>query len=199
MPTHLPHAPATERNREPILQVLREHFAQRSRVLEIGSGSGQHAVHFAAALPHLQWQCSDRAGQLPGIRAWLAEMALPNTPPPLLLDVDGPWPQQQYDAAFSANTLHILSWSQVQSLFAGLAQVLLGDATLAIYGPFRYQGEHTSPSNAEFDRMLKREDPKRGIRDVESVHALAHGIGLRAVADLALPANNRCLVWRRCG
>lgn len=106
-----PYAPACDRNRDPILAVLREHFADRQQVLEIGSGTGQHAVHFAAALPPLVWQTSDRHGQLAGIRLWLDEAALPNTPPPLALDVNGPWPRQRFDAVFSANTLHILAWA----------------------------------------------------------------------------------------
>lgn len=193
----LPHAPATERNREPILDVLRVQFASRTHVLEVGSGTGQHAVHFAAALPHLQWQCSDRAEALPGIRGWLATRALPNTPAPLPLDVDGAWPEQRYDAAFTANTLHILSWPQVQRLFHGLAAALLPDAVLVIYGPFRYGGAHTSPSNAAFDQELRLEHPERGIRDIEQVRALARHVGLQAIADLPMPANNRCLVWRR--
>lgn len=197
MNASLPHAPATERNRGPILEVLRVHFASSKQVLEVGSGTGQHAVHFAAALPHLQWQCSDRADMLPGIRAWLAERSLPNTPEPLPLDVDGAWPAQRYDAAFTANTLHILSWPQVQRLFHGLAAALLPDALLVIYGPFRYGGAHTSAGNAEFDQQLRREHPERGIRDAEQVQALAEGVGLLPVADLAMPANNRCLVWRR--
>jgi len=193
----LPHAPATERNRDPILDVLRVQFAGCTHVLEVGSGTGQHAVHFAAALPHLQWQCSDRAEALPGIRAWLATSTLPNTPEPLPLDVDGPWPEQRYDAAFTANTLHILSWPQVQRLFDGLAAVLLPDSILVIYGPFRYGGAHTSPGNAEFDRQLRLEHPERGIRDAEQVQALGRHVGLQPIADLAMPANNRCLVWRR--
>lgn len=193
----LPHAPATERNRGPILEVLRVHFASSKHVLEVGSGTGQHAVHFAAALPHLHWQCSDRDERLSGIRAWLAERSLPNTPAPLPLDVDGAWPEQRYDAAFTANTLHILSWPQVQRLFHGLAAALLPDAVLVIYGPFRYGGAHTSAGNAVFDQELRLEHPERGIRDIEQVQALAQHVGLVPIADVAMPANNRCLVWRR--
>jgi len=194
-----PYAPACDRNRDPILAVLRTHFADRERVLELGSGTGQHAVHFAAAMPWLTWQCSDVEANLPGIRAWLDEAALPNTPPPLALDVIGTWPAQRFDAVFTANTLHIIGWTEVEALFAGVGRVLAAGGTLAVYGPFNYDGAYTSASNREFDDWLKARDPHSAIRDVEAVHALAAGIGLRAVADVAMPANNRCLVWRRAG
>jgi len=192
-----PYAPACDRNRDPILAVLRTHFADRERVLELGSGTGQHAVHFAAAMPWLTWQCSDVEANLPGIRAWLDEAALPNTPPPLALDVIGTWPAQRFDAVFTANTLHIIGWTEVEALFAGVGRVLAEGGTLAVYGPFNYDGAYTSASNREFDAWLKARDPHSAIRDVEAVHALAARIGLRAVADVAMPANNRCLVWRR--
>ncbi|MDR0184506.1 DUF938 domain-containing protein [Lysobacter arvi] len=199
----LPNAPACERNREPILGVLRRHFADRHDVLEIGSGTGQHAVHFAAAMPWLRWQCSDRADNLPGIGAWLEHAALANTPAAVELDVArGPWPRSdagdgRFDAAFSANTLHIMGWPQVEAFFAGLDDALAGDATLAVYGPFNYRGDYTSDSNREFDAWLKARDPQSAIRDFEAVDTLAQGIGLRLVEDVAMPANNRCLVWRR--
>ena len=131
-----PYSPASERNRDPILAVLREHFADRQRVLEIGSGTGQHAVHFAAALPHLIWQTSDRDENLGGIRAWLDEAGLPNTPAPLQLDVTQErWPVQQYDAVYSANTLHIMSWAEVERLFARLPEVMTAQAKLAVAEP----------------------------------------------------------------
>ncbi|WP_374265569.1 DUF938 domain-containing protein [Zoogloea sp.] len=197
IPALKPWSAACERNQEPILAVLREQFADRQRVLEVGSGTGQHAVHFAAALPQLSWQTSDRPEWLPGIRLWLAEAGLPNTPPPLTLDVTGPWPAEQFDAVFSANTLHIMGWPEVEALFAALPAVLAPDARLTIYGPFNYGGRFTSPSNAAFDAALRADDPKRGIRDFEAVDALARAIGLRLVEDRAMPANNRCLSWRR--
>ena len=193
-----PFSPASERNRDPILDVLRVHFAQARKVLEIGSGTGQHAVHFAAAMQWLTWQCSDRADYLPGIRAWLGEAALPNTPPPMELDVaQGPWPSQSFDAAFSANTLHIMRWPEVEACFAGLEATLAADATLVVYGPFNVGGSYTSDSNRDFDGWLKARDPRSGIRDFEAVDALAAGIGLRLRDDVAMPANNRCRVWRR--
>jgi hypothetical protein len=192
-----PHAPSCDRNRDPILAVLRRHFADRRHVLEIGSGTGQHAVYFVAALPHLTWQTSDVAENLPGIRTWLEEARLPNLPAPLHLDVNGKWPQTRYDAVFSANTLHIMSWSEVQTLFRKLDAALTADAVLAIYGPFNYGGRFTSPSNASFDATLKDRAAHMGIRDFEAVDALARSIGLTLVEDCAMPANNRTLVWRR--
>ncbi len=199
-----PYSPSCERNRDPILSVLREHFSDRREVLEIGSGTGQHAVHFAAAMPWLRWQCSDAENGLDGIRQWLAEAALPNTPEPFALQavldpVPGlsPPPPGRYDAVFTANTLHIMGWSEVEALFAGLATVLADDALLAVYGPFNRDGAFSSDSNREFDATLKARDPRSGIRDFEAVAALAEGIGLRLVADIAMPANNRTLIWRR--
>ena len=192
-----PYAPACERNREPILAVLRECFADRRDVLEVGSGTGQHAVHFAAAMPWLSWQCSDRAEHLPGIRLWLDEAGLPNTPAPIELDVSGAWARRRFDAVFSANTLHIMGWPEVQQFFEGVDAVLATDGVLAAYGPFNYGGEYTSDSNREFDAWLKARDPRSGIRDFEAVDALAREIGLTLMDDVAMPANNRMLVWRR--
>lgn len=193
-----PVSPSCERNREPILMRLREHFADRRRVLEVGSGTGEHGVHFAAAMPWLIWQCSDRAENLPGIRAWLDEAALPNTPEPVELDVTGPWRfAHPFDAAFSANTLHIMSWPEVEAFFAGLATMLADDAMLVVYGPFNYRGAFTSQSNAEFDEWLKARDPRMGIRDFEAVDTLARSINLQLHVDTPMPANNRLLVWHR--
>lgn len=197
--TDKPYAPARDRNRDPILAVLRQHFADRRQVLEIGSGTGQHAVRFAAALPHFTWQTSDRLENLAGIRLGLEEAALPNTPPPLALDVNGASPCQRFDAVFSANTLHILAWTKVERMFVQLPTVLSETAKLASYGPFNYGGRYISESNAQIDRWLKAEDARRGIRDFDAVHALAAGIGLTLLEDRAMPANNRCLIWQRVG
>jgi len=191
-----PRAPSCERNRAPILAVLREHFADRRRVLEVGSGTGEHAVHFAAALPQLSWQCSDRAEHLPGIRAWLDEAALPNTPPPIELDVAGAWPPARYDAIFSANTLHIMAWQDVERLFARLPAATTNDAILAIYGPFNVDGRYSSESNAAFDRWLQARGAHMGIRDAAAVDALAAAAGFTLLEDRAMPANNRCRIWR---
>jgi SAM-dependent methyltransferase len=195
----LPDAPATSRNRDPILAVLRQRFAMRMRVLEIGSGTGQHAVHFARALPHLKWHTSDLVENHPGIRAWLDQAGLPNVIPPIELDMGRPetWPYTRHDAIFSANTLHIASWPDVESLFANLPRVLAAKATLVFYGPFNIGGEFTSPSNKAFDASLRAEDPARGIRDLEAVQALATQAGLKFVEDVAMPANNRCLVFEK--
>ncbi|MGH8083645.1 MAG: DUF938 domain-containing protein [Lysobacter sp.] len=198
-----PFSPACERNREPILAVLRDHFSGVRQVLEVGSGTGQHAVHFAAAMPWLSWQCSDRTEHLSGIRAWLDEAALPNTPAPLELDVDrGPWPRARsgdgrFDAVFSANTLHIMGWRSVERFFAGVDAILAASGMLVVYGPFNYDGRFTSDSNREFDGWLHARDQRSGIRDFEAVDALARNAGLALQADVAMPSNNRCLVWRR--
>jgi cyclopropane fatty-acyl-phospholipid synthase-like methyltransferase len=178
--------------------VLRAHFADRARVLEIGSGTGQHAVHFAAALPFLVWQTSDVAENLPGIRAWLDEAKLANTPAPLVLDVDGgEWPATPFDAVFSANTLHIMSWPEVEKFFAALGAITTRDAKLAIYGPFNYDGAFTSASNAAFDASLRQRAPHMGIRDAAAVDALARKAGFALIDDVAMPANNRTRIWQR--
>ena len=190
-----PYSASCDRNRDPILEVLRTHFANRKRVLEIGSGTGQHAVYFATALPQLVWQTSDLVANHEGIRLWLDEAALPNTLPPLALDVNGAWPRQKFDAIFSANTLHIMSWPEVQTLFKRLPEVLSPGARLVIYGPFNYGGEFTSPSNAQFNITLKGWGAHMAIRDFEAVDALARAAGLALIEDRAMPANNRCLVW----
>jgi cyclopropane fatty-acyl-phospholipid synthase-like methyltransferase len=196
--TGKPFSPSCERNREPILAVLRERFASRKRVLEIGSGTGQHAVHFAAAMPWLAWQCSDVAANLPGIRAWLDDAALPNTPAPIELDVARATPMpSRFDALFSANTLHIMGWAEVEALFALLPSRLEAHATVVVYGPFNYGGAYTSDSNRDFDAWLQARDPRSRIRDFEAVDALARTAGLRLVDDVAMPANNRCLAWER--
>jgi cyclopropane fatty-acyl-phospholipid synthase-like methyltransferase len=196
--TDKPYSAACERNREPILAVLRAHFFDRQRVLEIGSGTGQHAVYFANALPQLVWQTSDLPQSHAGIQAWLDEAALPNTLPPLALDANLPrWDFGRFDAIYSANTLHIMSWEEVQKTFAHLPEVLTADAKLIVYGPFNYNGEFSSDSNAEFERTLKTWGPQMGIRDFEAVNALAQSVGLQLLEDRAMPANNRCLVWQR--
>lgn len=190
---------ACERNSEPICAVLKHAFADCKHVLEIGSGTGQHAVYFAARLPHLIWQASDLPENHPSILAWRKEAALPNLPPPLALDVlqpDAQWPQTRFDAAFSANTLHIMSWTAVEAMFAGLGRVLREAGVLCIYGPFNYGGAYTSDGNARFDAVLRAQSAQMGIRDIEQVLRLAEGQGLELLADHAMPANNRLLVWR---
>ena len=149
-------------------------------------------------MPWLTWQCSDRTDCLPGIQAWLQEAALPNTPAPLALDVAAyDWPESGFDAAFSANSLHIMAWGEVQHFFAGVGAVLTEHATLAVYGPFNYGGQFSSDSNRDFDASLRARDPRMGVRDFEAVNKLAEDQRLRLIEDVAMPANNRCLVWRR--
>ena len=192
-----PFAEACERNRAPLLEVLKEAFAACHAVLEVGSGTGQHAVYFAAGLPHLTWQTSELPALHAGIEAWLAEASLPNLRAPLALDVAGDWPAGPFDGVFTANTLHIMSWAHVEKFFAGVGRVLAAGGVLATYGPFNYSGAYTSESNAQFDRWLKSRDSASGIRDFENVCALArsHGFGLER--DIAMPANNRTLLLRR--
>lgn len=195
-----PFSQACENNRAPILAVLARVFATRRRVLEIGSGTGQHAVYFAADLPHLAWQPSDVAENLPGIRRWIAEAGLANVRAPLALDVnDDPWPQSRYDAVFSANTAHIMHWPEVERMLARAAHALRPGGLFLLYGPFNYGGRFTSESNAQFDASLRARDPGMGIRDFESVDAAARAQGLALAEDNAMPANNRLLVWRRAG
>lgn len=193
-----PWSEACERNRDPILDVLRLVLADAKSVLEIGSGTGQHAVHFAAALPHLVWQTADLPENHSGIRMWLDQAALPNLRPPLVLDLNRPqWPAGPVDAVFTANTLHIVSWDSVQRMFEGVARVLRPGGAFCAYGPFNYEGRFTSESNARFDAMLRQRDADSGIRNFEDVCAVASRNGLRFEADHPMPANNRTLVWRK--
>jgi len=199
----LPFSAACERNRAPILAVLHQAFRDSREVLEIGSGTGQHAVHFAAALSGLHWQPTERAAQLPGLRARIALEGSENLRAPLELELEtGPWPAdptagRPWDAAFSANTLHIIAVALVERFFAGVGATLAPRAHLAVYGPFRYAGRFTTESNAQFDAALKQRDPDSGIRDAEWVQQLAAAQRFALVADHPMPANNQLLVWQR--
>ncbi len=168
-------------------------------MLEIGSGTGQHAVYFASEFPQLIWQTSDREENLPGIRAWLHEAASGQLPDPLCLDVTqaGAWPEMRFDAVFSANTAHIMSEPQVEAMFAGVGRVLDSDGCFLLYGPFNYGGRYTSASNERFDEWLKARDPDSGIRDLDRLSEYAEAGGMRLEADIEMPANNRILVWTR--
>lgn len=193
-----PFSQACENNKDPILGVLREVFNAPGRVVEIGSGTGQHAVHFGRHLTHIQWQPTDVADNLPGIRAWLAEAGLPNVDVPLELDVDhSPWPVAEADGVFSANTAHIMGWPEVMALFRGVAGLLPVGGAFCLYGPFADGGRHTSDSNARFDASLRQRDGRMGIRDLDDLRRLASDVGLVLEADHPMPANNRTLVWRR--
>ena len=189
---------ACERNKGPILEVLVAEFAASTGVLEIGSGTGQHAVHFAHQLPHLTWQPSDTGEYLDALGERIARAGGANLAPPVELDVRAhPWPVADFDGVFSANTLHIMSWEAVREFFRGVGAHLRSPGVLCIYGPFRYAGRYTSESNAHFDVHLRERDPVSGIRDFEAVDALARKEGLELDSDHDMPANNRTLVWRR--
>lgn len=196
-----PFSPACEENKQPILEVLKPRLADARSVLEIGSGTGQHAVHFAAAMPTVRWQCTDVPAHLPGIRLWLDEARLPNLPAPLALDIASDWlaafSDQGYDAVFSANTAHILSLAQVQRLFAGVGALLPAGGRFLLYGPFSLDGQHNSASNARFDQSLRLQNPASGVRDRRELERFAEAAGLALEEDIAMPVNNRTLVWRR--
>jgi SAM-dependent methyltransferase len=195
-PTMLTHSEACERNKGPILEVLRTCFADTVQVLEIGSGTGQHAVHFAAQLSHLTWHPTERLEYLPDLAARVQAEGGRNLKPPTLLDVRQPvWPLRSTDALFTANTLHIMAWSAVQAMFRGIGPALDPGGVLCIYGPFRYAGRYTSPSNEAFDRMLRERDPESGLREIGALRELAAGIGLELAEDHDLPAHNRLLVF----
>jgi SAM-dependent methyltransferase len=187
---------ACDENREPILAVIRLEFSNAHHILEVGSGSGQHAVYFGQHLPQLRWQTSDLCENHASINAWRTAAGLDNVLAPIELDVTTPhWPDALYDGAFSANTTHIMSWTAVQGLFAGIGKVLKHGAHFCLYGPFNYGGSYTSDSNARFDAWLQQRDPASGLRDFEQLDALARGCGMVLRADHEMPVNNRLLVW----
>jgi len=189
-------SPSCERNKEPILAVLREVLTRPGLVLEIGSGSGQHAVHFAGALPHLTWQPSDVVDALPGISAWRAEAGLANLREPLVLDLFADdWPVTEAQAVVCINTIHIVSWPGVERLFAGAGRLLAPGGVMYVYGPYRYADRPLEPSNEEFDQWLKLRDPVSGVRLFEDVNRLAGQNGLKLAGDRAMPANNRSIWW----
>jgi len=189
---------ACERNKGPILERLQPILADCTSVLEIGSGSGQHAVFFAEKMPHLVWYSSDRTLNHIDIQARLGEAALANTPSPLALDVMNPeWPALSVDAIFSANTAHIMSWGAVEKLFAGVGKLLSMDGLFLLYGPFNDNHQYSSDSNRHFDQHLKQRDPRSGIRDFEAVDQLAQQAGMVLQQDYPMPANNRLLCWRK--
>jgi SAM-dependent methyltransferase len=192
----LPFSEACERNKGPILEVLRTAFAPCRAVLEIGAGTGQHAVHFASHLSHLAWQPTDRTEYLAGLTARIAAEGPENLRAPVEFDVARPASLPgTFDAIFSANTLHIMSWPEVEAFFAFAGRFLGPGGRLAVYGPFRYLGRFTTGSNEHFDRALRERDPASGIRDFEAVDALAAAQGFVLSVDHAMPANNQLIVW----
>ncbi|WP_082716365.1 MULTISPECIES: DUF938 domain-containing protein [Burkholderia] len=192
-------APATERNREPILDVLKRVLPVRGTVLEIASGTGQHAIHFAAALPDLVWQPTDtEAAARASIAAWAADAALPNLRAPLALDVCvEPWPLAAADAIVCINMIHIAPWAAACALFDGAARVLPDGGVLYLYGPYRRGGAHTAESNAQFDAQLRSRDPAWGVRDLETVAELGRAADLALDEIVEMPANNLSVVFRK--
>lgn len=187
-----------EENKYPILEILREEFSETNTILEVGSGTGQHAVFFAEHLKHIHWQPSDVIESHASIIEWINDSGLDNVLPPLELDVSKHhWPEHTYQGIFSANTTHIMSWPEVIELFAGVDKVIEPDGKFCLYGPFNYQGQFTSPSNQHFDQWLKARDPKSGIRDFEALNELAEKSDLKLTNDYEMPVNNRMLVWRK--
>lgn len=193
-----PFSQACENNKNPILQIIRNVYSPGSTVYEIGSGTGQHACYFAEQMTEIIWQPTDLKENLPGIETWVNDSGLENVLKPLELDVNFEiWPVRAISAIFTANTLHIMEWSEVEVLFQRLSENSLEQADLCIYGPFNYQGKYTSESNAAFDLWLKQRNPKSGIRNFEAVVKLAQQNGLNLIEDHPMPANNRLLVFKK--
>lgn len=196
MAVDLPFAAACERNKGPIFAVLEEVLPENGTVLEIGSGTGQHIVFFAAQQPGLHWQPSDRMEYLPGLSRRLAADGCSNILPPIELDVMQSWPEQKFAAVYSANTAHIMDWQAVCAMFEGVAQRLVAGGSFCLYGPFNEGGTFTAPSNAAFDAQLKRENPAMGIRDIEALETLASSQHMELERRFPLPANNQLLLFR---
>ncbi|MCF6338809.1 MAG: class I SAM-dependent methyltransferase [Gammaproteobacteria bacterium] len=193
-----PFAESCAQNQHAILEVLLQEFASVQHVLEIGSGTGQHAVFFARALPHLVWQTSDVDKHHPGIHAWIADEGPDNVCAPLSLNVErDDWPNRTFDAVFSANTVHIMNWQEVINMFSGIGRILANGGRFCLYGPFNVDGQFTSASNARFEQWLKSQNPKSGIRDQGELDKLAEKAGLSRIATHVMPANNNILVWEK--
>lgn len=196
----IPFSEACERNKDPILETIQPLLEQSATVLEIGSGTGQHAGYFARNCPNLSWQPSDQAQYLEGLTAQFSNLNVANIEPPIELDViRQPWIKgdKNFDLIYTANTLHIMSWPVVEAFFNGLATVTSGHSSLIIYGPFKFNGAFTSQSNAAFDQSLRSRGVGSGIRDFEEVNKLANQAGFELIANHDLPANNQCLVWQQ--
>jgi cyclopropane fatty-acyl-phospholipid synthase-like methyltransferase len=198
MTTNLPFSQACENNKGPILEKLREIFDAPGKVLEVGTGTGQHAEHFARAMPHLQWQPTDHPDAADTCRPRLEQAALPNILPVIELDVaTADWPVESFTWAFSANTAHIMSWAEVEQMFRHIGERLPKDGAFCLYGPFNSQGQYSSDSNRQFDQHLRARSSYMGIRDLEDLRELAKKVGLDLAENYGMPANNRLLVFRR--
>lgn len=194
----LPYSQACENNKGPILQKLQPHLANTTQVLEIGSGTGQHAVYFAAQLPHLQWQTSDIVAHHEGINAWIDAYPSANLRRPITIDLRQPIElSQRYDAVFTANTLHIIAWELVEALITLVGNTLAQGSQFFVYGPFKYKGKFTSASNQQFDLSLRERNQNSGIRDIELLLELAKNVGMVLQADYDMPANNQLLVFNQ--
>jgi cyclopropane fatty-acyl-phospholipid synthase-like methyltransferase len=195
-----PFAEYAARNAAPILEILQREFRNSSRVLEIGSGTGQHAVTFAAALDHLQWQTSDLDENHGGIRAWVDNAGLDNVSAPLSMDVrEASVNESAYDAAFSSNTAHIMGIDAVEKMFSLIGKALHDGGVFCLYGPFRRDGAFNTQSNADFDANLRERDPVMGIRHIETLDDFAAAAGLKRTRFYAVPSNNNVAVWVRGG
>ncbi len=193
-----PYSESCDQNRDPIFHVIQPLLEKCSSLLEIGSGTGQHAVYFAEKMPHITWQTSDRSQYHTGIQQWLDDARLSNVKPPLALDVrKDQWTGESFDAVFTANSLHIMHKEDVQALFDNIASVMAPRGLFIVYGPFNYGGQYTSESNARFDIWLKNQDAKSCIKDFDWVNTLAKQAGLQLKQDVAMPANNRILCWQK--
>ncbi|MDH5471655.1 MAG: class I SAM-dependent methyltransferase [Gammaproteobacteria bacterium] len=193
-----PYAESCEQNKQPILDVLKTVFTESGKVLEIGSGTGQHGVFFSQQMPHLEWYPTDIEEALPGIRLWINEAGHNRIKMPSVLDVSIEiWPFRNMDYAFTANTTHIVSWPDVKSMFRGVSQSLKTGGIFCQYGPFNYHGQYTSPSNQSFDQWLKNRDPSSGIRNFEDLVLLAKENNMILYTDYEMPANNHILAWQR--
>ena len=189
---------ASENNKHVILTHLSELLAGVNELLEIGSGSGQHAIFLAENLPNLNWQTSELGEGISALKENIRQYGPNNVLSPVLLDVcEHPWPVARTSAVYTANTLHIMPWSSVVHLFKGIDDILLQQGLLCIYGPFKYKGEFTTHSNADFDQWLKGNNPLSGIRDFEAVNELALARGLSLTHDYSMPANNQLLIFKR--
>ncbi len=193
-----PYAQSSEENKQVILEAIRPLLQDCRRILEIGSGTGQHAIFIGEHMPFLTWQTSELPENHPGILLWLEEAGLENVLPPIELNVSGnDWPETTYDAVFTANTFHIMSHQNVSDLFANLTGLLNSNGLLVVYGPFNFNGDYTSDSNRQFDQFLKNRDPESGIKDFEWLNELAAEAGLMFKQDIAMPQNNRILCWQK--
>jgi cyclopropane fatty-acyl-phospholipid synthase-like methyltransferase len=196
--TNKPYSESCEQNQDAILAVIKPLLADKKYLLEIGSGTGQHAVYFAQRMPHLIWQTSDQESYHHGIKLWLDEAKLSNTPAPIKLEVSNDaWPSLSIDAIFSANAVHIMSWQNVVDFMENAPPLLAQGGLFILYGPFNYKGKYTSESNARFDIWLKQNNPQSAIRDFEAINELAEHQGLTLLKDYTMPANNRVLCWQK--